>query len=93
MASALATVGLDGSLARRRIDQLSGGQMRRLSSLDCLPAAAGADPRRTSRRPGRGEPGRVVSAAGRSSSEHRLTVVVISHDFVGLEDLCPGFFT
>ena len=30
VASALATVGLDGSLARRRIDQLSGGQMRRV---------------------------------------------------------------
>ena len=28
--SALATVGLDGSLARRRVERLSGGQMRRV---------------------------------------------------------------
>lgn len=88
--SALATVGLDGSLARRRIDQLSGGQMRRVVIAGLLarwPQALILD-----------EP-----LAGLDADSQRgllalltdlrrnagLTVVVISHDFVGLQELCP----
>jgi energy-coupling factor transport system ATP-binding protein len=87
---ALAKVGLDGSLARRRIDQLSGGQMRRVVIAGLLarkPQALILD-----------EP-----LAGLDASSQRgllrlltdlrrnsgLTVMVISHDFVGLEELCP----
>lgn len=88
--SALATVGLDGSLARRRIDQLSGGQMRRVVIAGLLarrPQALILD-----------EPLAGLDAASqhgllRLLADLRrntgLTVVVISHDFVGLEDLCP----
>ncbi len=88
--SALATVGLDGSLARRRVDQLSGGQMRRVVIAGLLarwPQALILD-----------EP-----LAGLDASSQRglvrlltdlrrnagLTVIVISHDFAGLEELCP----
>ena len=88
--AALATVGLDGSLARRRVDQLSGGQMRRVVMAGLLarwPQALILD-----------EP-----LAGLDASSQRglltlltdlrrnagLTVVVISHDFGGLEELCP----
>jgi energy-coupling factor transport system ATP-binding protein len=87
---ALATVGLDAALAKRRIDQLSGGQMRRVVLAGLLarsPRALILD-----------EP-----LAGLDASSQRgllrlleelrrragLTVVVISHDFSGLEDLCP----
>ncbi|MCX6480872.1 MAG: ATP-binding cassette domain-containing protein, partial [Mycobacterium sp.] len=90
VAAALATVGLDGSLARRRIDQLSGGQMRRVVIAGLLarwPQALILD-----------EP-----LAGLDADSQRgllrlltdlrintgLTVVVISHDFTGLEELCP----
>jgi energy-coupling factor transport system ATP-binding protein len=88
--SALATVGLDGSLARRRIDQLSGGQMRRVVIAGLLarwPKALILD-----------EPLAGLDAASqrgllRLLTELRyntgLTVVVISHDFAGLEELCP----
>lgn len=87
---ALATVGLDPALARRRIDQLSGGQMRRVVLAGLLarsPRAlildeplAGLDA--TSQR------GllRLLEDLRRSAG---LTVVVISHDFSGLEELCP----
>lgn len=87
---ALATVGLDSALAKRRIDQLSGGQMRRVVLAGLLarsPRAlildeplAGLD---------------AVSQRGllRLLEDLRrrvgLTVVVISHDFSGLEELCP----
>ena len=88
--SALATVGLDGSLAGRRVDQLSGGQMRRVVIAGLLarwPRALILD-----------EP-----LAGLDASSQRgllrlltdlrlntgLTVIVISHDFAGLEELCP----
>jgi energy-coupling factor transport system ATP-binding protein len=87
---ALARVGLDAALADRRIDQLSGGQMRRVVLAGLLarsPRALILD-----------EP-----LAGLDASSARgllrlledlrrnagLTVVVISHDFSGLEDLCP----
>lgn len=88
--SALGMVGLDETLAARRIDQLSGGQMRRVVLAGLLARApralildeplAGLD---------------AASARGllRLLADLRrtagLTVVVISHDFSGLEDLCP----
>ena len=88
--SALATVGLDGSLAQRRIDQLSGGQMRRVVIAGLLarwPQALILD-----------EPLAGLDAASqrgllRLLTDLRrnmgLTVIVISHDFAGLEELCP----
>ncbi len=88
--SALGTVGLDAALARRRIDQLSGGQMRRVVLAGLLarsPRALILD-----------EPLAGLDAASQSGllrlltdlrRNAGLTVVVISHDFVGLEELCP----
>ncbi len=88
--SALATVGLDGSLAGRRVDQLSGGQMRRVVVAGLLarwPQALILD-----------EPLAGLDAASqrgllRLLTELRLntglTVIVISHDFAGLQELCP----
>ena len=88
--AALATVGLDGSLARRRIDQLSGGQMRRVVIAGLLArwpqalildeplAGLDADSQRGLLR--------LLSDLRRNTG---LTVVVISHDFAGLEELCP----
>lgn len=88
--AALARVGLDASLARRRIDQLSGGQMRRVVLAGLLarsPRVLILD-----------EPLAGVDAASQRNllvlledlrRETGLTVVVISHDFVGLEGLCP----
>lgn len=88
--AALAKVGLDASLARRRIDQLSGGQMRRVVIAGLLarsPQALILD-----------EPLAGLDAASQRGllrllvdlrRHHGLTVVVISHDFVGLEELCP----
>ncbi|WP_240492039.1 ATP-binding cassette domain-containing protein [Mycobacterium alsense] len=90
VAAALAVVGLDSTLARRRIDQLSGGQMRRVVLAGLLarsPRALILD-----------EPLAGLDAASQRGllrlledlrREQDLTVVVISHDFVGLEDLCP----
>lgn len=88
--SALATVGLDGSLARRRIDQLSGGQMRRVVIAGLLarwPKAlildeplAGLDAPSQ-----RGLLGLLTDLRRNTG----LTVVVISHDFAGLKELCP----
>ena len=88
--AALAMVSLDPSLADRRIDQLSGGQMRRVVLAGLLarrPRALILD-----------EPLAGLDADSQQSlvallAELRrttgLTVVVISHDFAGLEDLCP----
>jgi len=88
--AALAKVGLDGSLSRRRIDQLSGGQMRRgviAGLLARSPQALILD-----------EPLAGLDAASQRGllrlltdlrRNSGLTVVVISHDFVGLEELCP----
>jgi energy-coupling factor transport system ATP-binding protein len=90
VAAALAVVGLDPTLARRRIDQLSGGQMRRVVLAGLLarsPRALILD-----------EPLAGLDAASQRGllrlledlrRERGLTVVVISHDFVGLEDVCP----
>jgi energy-coupling factor transport system ATP-binding protein len=87
---ALRTVGLDPTLASRRIDQLSGGQMRRVVLAGLLarsPRALILD-----------EPLAGLDAASARGllrmledlRRHRgLTVVVISHDFAGLEELCP----
>jgi energy-coupling factor transporter ATP-binding protein EcfA2 len=90
VAAALGVVGLDPTLAKRRIDQLSGGQMRRVVLAGLLarsPRALILD-----------EPLAGLDAASQRGllrlledlrRERGLTVVVISHDFVGLEDLCP----
>ncbi len=88
--AALATVGLDASLAGRRVDQLSGGQMRRVVIAGLLarqPRALILD-----------EPLAGLDAASQQGllrllTDLRLntglTVIVISHDFAGLEQLCP----
>ncbi|GAB7069383.1 ATP-binding cassette domain-containing protein [Mycolicibacterium hodleri] len=88
--AALAMVGLDPAIGLRRIDQLSGGQMRRVVLAGLLarkPRVLILD-----------EPLAGLDAAsqrgllGLLSSLRRdagLTVVVISHDFSGLEELCP----
>jgi energy-coupling factor transporter ATP-binding protein EcfA2 len=88
--AALGAVGLDASLAKRRIDQLSGGQMRRLVLAGLLarsPRALILD-----------EPLAGLDAMTQRGllrlledlrRERDLTVVVISHDFTGLEQLCP----
>jgi energy-coupling factor transporter ATP-binding protein EcfA2 len=90
VSDALAMVGLDQTLASRRVDQLSGGQMRRVVLAGLLarsPRALILD-----------EPLAGLDAASqrgllRLLEELRrnagLTVVVISHDFHGLEELCP----
>jgi len=88
--AALGVVGLDSGLASRRIDQLSGGQMRRVVLAGLLarsPRALILD-----------EPLAGVDAVTQRGlvrlieelrREQGLTVVVISHDFAGLEELCP----
>ncbi|WP_181786751.1 DUF2232 domain-containing protein [Mycobacterium shimoidei] len=90
VASALAAVGLDAALARRPIDQLSGGQMRRVVLAGLLarsPQALILD-----------EPLAGLDAVSQRGllrllvdlrRERGLTVIVISHDFSGLEELCP----
>lgn len=88
--AALAMVGLDASLAKRRIDQLSGGQMRRVVLAGLLarsPRALVLD-----------EPLAGLDAATARGllrlleelrRERALSLVVISHDFTGLDELCP----
>jgi energy-coupling factor transport system ATP-binding protein len=90
VAAALGVVGLDSTLAKRRIDQLSGGQMRRVVLAGLLarsPRALILD-----------EPLAGLDAASQRGllrlledlrRERGLTVVVNSHDFAGLEELCP----
>ena len=88
--AALAVVGLDAALAKRPIDQLSGGQMRRVVLAGLLARSprvlildeplAGLD--------AASQRGLVRLLADRRR-ETGLTVVVISHDFTGLEELCP----
>jgi energy-coupling factor transport system ATP-binding protein len=87
---ALATVGLDPALGLRRIDQLSGGQMRRVVLAGLLarsPRAIILD-----------EPLAGLDVASRRGlltlledlrRNTGLTVIVISHDFSGLQELCP----
>jgi energy-coupling factor transport system ATP-binding protein len=88
--AALAVVGLDAALAKRRIDQLSGGQLRRVVLAGLLarsPRALILD-----------EPLAGLDAASQRGllrlledlrRDTGLTLVVISHDFAGLEELCP----
>jgi energy-coupling factor transport system ATP-binding protein len=88
--AALAAVGLDAALAKRPIDQLSGGQMRRVVLAGLLARSprvlildeplAGLD--------AASQRGLVRLLADRRR-DTGLTVVVISHDFAGLEELCP----
>ncbi|BBY25619.1 putative ABC transporter ATP-binding protein [Mycobacterium stomatepiae] len=90
VAAALGLVGLQPALAARRIDQLSGGQMRRVVLAGLLarsPRAlildeplAGLDVASQ-----RG----LLTLLDRSRREQGLTLVVISHDSVGLEGICP----
>jgi energy-coupling factor transport system ATP-binding protein len=89
VAAALAVVGLDATLAARRIDQLSGGQLRRVVLAGLLaraPQALVLD-----------EPLAGLDAASQRGllrlleglRDNGLTVVVISHDFTGLDGVCP----
>jgi energy-coupling factor transport system ATP-binding protein len=81
---------LDAALAKRRIDQLSGGQMRRVVLAGLLARSprvlildeplAGLDAASGRRLL------RLLEGLRRTSG---LTVIVISHDFSGLEELCP----
>lgn len=90
VAAALESVGLAPAFADRRIDQLSGGQMRRVVLAGLLarsPRAlildeplAGLDTN--------GRRGLLQLLAG-LRREQGLTVVAVSHDSVGLEDICP----
>lgn len=89
VAAALGAVGLEPAMAKRRIDQLSGGQMRRVvlaGLLACSPRVLILD-----------EPLAGLDIASQRGllrvladlrRQRGLTVVVISHDFVGLEDVC-----
>ncbi len=85
----LAAVGLAPELANRRVDQLSGGQMRRV----VLAALLARSPRALIL----DEPLAGLDAAGQHDlvgllqtlRKGGLTVVVISHDFSGLDELCP----
>jgi energy-coupling factor transporter ATP-binding protein EcfA2 len=87
---ALGVVGLDAAVAKRRIDQLSGGQMRRVVLAGLLarsPRAlildeplAGLDA--ASQR-------RLLRLLADRRRETGMTVVVISHDFGGMQELCP----
>jgi energy-coupling factor transport system ATP-binding protein len=88
--AALQAVGLDpAEVAERRVDELSGGQMRRV-------ALAGILARRPSvlildePMAGLDQPGRqaLLEVLVRLRQEHGLTVVVISHDLHGMERLC-----
>lgn len=88
--AALAAVGLDTALAKRRIDQLSGGQMRRVVlagllarsprvlMLDEPLAGLDADSQRS-----------LLRVLANLRRERGLTLIVISHDFVGLKEVCP----
>jgi energy-coupling factor transport system ATP-binding protein len=90
VAAALGLVGLQPALAQRRIDQLSGGQMRRVVLAGLLarsPRAlildeplAGLDVASQ-----RG----LLTLLDRLRREQGLTLVVISHDSAGLEGICP----
>lgn len=90
VAEALISVGLDPAMGKRRIDQLSGGQMRRVVLAGLLarsPRAlvldeplAGLDI---------GSQRGLLRLLENLRRERGLTVVVISHDIDGLEELCP----
>jgi energy-coupling factor transport system ATP-binding protein len=86
---ALVRVGLDPSLGRRSIDQLSGGQMRRVAIAGLLarrprvmvldePLAGLDTPSRTG----------LLDLLTRLRNDLGLTLVVVSHDFHGLSTVC-----
>lgn len=88
--AALVDVGLDPALADHRVDQLSGGQLRRVVLAGLLarsPRVLILD-----------EPLAGLDAAGRRSlidllmrrrRDDKLTLIVISHDYAELAELCP----
>ena len=90
MVAALASVGLDAALARRRVDQLSGGQQRRLVLAGLLARRprvlildeplAGLDA---------GSARDLVQLLTDLRHTTGLTIIMISHDFLGLDQLCP----
>ncbi|MGD1279465.1 ATP-binding cassette domain-containing protein [Mycobacterium seoulense] len=90
VAAALGAVGLEPAMGKRRIDQLSGGQMRRVvlaGLLACSPRVlildeplAGLDI---------GSQRGLLRVLADLRRHRGLTVVVISHDFGGLEAVCP----
>jgi energy-coupling factor transport system ATP-binding protein len=86
----LTSVGLDWSeLAERRIDELSGGQQRRVALAGVLarkPSVLVLDePLAGLDRPSQES---LVSLLARLRHERGLTVVVISHDLEGMERVC-----
>lgn len=90
VAAALAVVGLDPALGKRRIDQLSGGQMRRVVLAGLLAGAPRAlildEPLAGLDAPSQRGLLRLLEDLRR---ERGLTVIVISHDCLGMEELCP----
>lgn len=90
VAAALESVGLGRELATRRIDELSGGQMRRVvlaGLLACSPRALILDEPLASLDAGAQADLLQLLAALRR--ERGLTVVVVSQDSDGLQDVCP----
>lgn len=87
---ALGSVGLDPAFGSRHIDQLSGGQMRRVALAGLLARnprviildepLAGLDA--LTRR-------ELLTLLSDMRRDTGLTVIVISHDFSGLDELCP----
>jgi energy-coupling factor transport system ATP-binding protein len=90
VASALAAVSLDAGLADRRVDQLSGGQMRRVVLAGMLARTPSVlildEPLAGLDAPSQHGLLRLLEELRRRDG---LTIIVISHDFAGLEDLCP----
>jgi energy-coupling factor transport system ATP-binding protein len=89
VAAALSLVGLEPSFAERSIDEMSGGQQRRVAIAGLLarrpsvlvldePLAGLDDPTR-----------RVLLASlGALRRDHGMTIVVISHDLTGMDEVC-----
>lgn len=88
--AALGAVGLEPAIADRRIDQLSGGQMRRVVLAGLLARSPRAlildEPLAGLDAPSQRSLLRLLAQLRR---ERGLTLMVISHDFVGLEEVCP----
>lgn len=88
--SALMMVGLDPGLADLRIDQLSGGQMRRVVLASLLirsPRALILDEPLAGLDASSAEG--LVRLLAELRRETGLTIIVISHDFSGLQEVCP----
>ncbi|MFV9635282.1 ATP-binding cassette domain-containing protein [Mycobacterium neumannii] len=90
VAAALESVGLRPAFADLRIDQLSGGQMRRVVLAGLLARAPRAlildEPLAGLDRNGQRA---LLQLLDRLRRQQGLTVVAVSHDSVGLEDICP----